>query len=435
MTIVRRATMQPGQPTIELSAVSRSFRKHRDLERSFQQRLIRMITRQRPPIDEFYPLKEVSLRIDSGDFLGIIGPNGAGKSTLLKLVTGIIPPTAGDLTVNGRVCSLLELGAGFHPDLTGRENIYLNGSIYGMNRRDIDKRIERIIDFAELGDFIDTPVKHYSSGMYVRLGFSVAIHTDPDILLVDEVLAVGDVNFQQKCLRSIERFRDSGGTLILVSHDLGTIQAVCNRAIWLEDGHIHADGDPLDVSMAYLERMAQREHKPAPAAEGEGVSRRWGTGRIRIENIELRRRSGEAADYFHTGETLIVRLHFRAEEEIASPVFGIALYHQSGAHVAGPNTAHAGIDLGVVRGAGWVDYVIAQTPLLEGVYTLSAAVVNHNDTETYDYRDRVCEFRVLAAHTPERYGLVMLGGQWLPPASEAAPTPAQTALRVPQPPG
>ncbi len=437
MTVIRRATVQPGEPAIELRAVSRSFRKHRDIERSFQQRLIRMATRQRPPIDEFYPLKDVSLRIAAGDFLGILGPNGAGKSTLLKLVTGIIPPTRGDLTVNGRVCSLLELGAGFHPDLTGRENIYLNGSIYGMNRGEIDKRIERIIDFAELGDFIDTPVKHYSSGMYVRLGFSVAIHTDPDILLVDEVLAVGDVNFQQKCLRSIERFRNRGGTLILVSHDLGTIQAVCSRAIWLEDGYIHADGDPLDVSMAYLEKMAQREQKPAPASGDEGASRRWGSGRIRIASVELRRRSGEPADYFHTGETLIVRLHFHAQEEIASPVFGVALYHQSGAHVAGPNTAHAGTDVGVVRGEGWVDYVIPQLPLLEGVYSLSAAVVNHNDTETYDYRDRVCEFRVLAAHTPERYGLVMLGGHWLPAASEAThpPTTEQTAPRVPQPPG
>lgn len=413
MTVVRRPQIQPDSPVVSLKNVSRAYDKQREYNRSLQQRLLRIITRkQRTSTDLFYPLQDVSLSIHSGDFLGIIGPNGAGKSTLLKLVTGIIVPTSGDLTVCGRVCSLLELGAGFHPDLTGRENIYLNGSIYGLNRREIDERIERIIDFAELGDFIDTPVKHYSSGMYVRLGFSVAIHTDPDILLVDEVLAVGDVNFQQKCLRSIENFRKRGGTLILVSHDLSTLQSICTRAIWLEDGRIQADGNPLDVGMAYLESMANREQTETSPVKTEEDSRRWGTGRIRITDVEMYRTNGQIGGYFYTGEPVRIRVKFESDEAVTSPVFGIAIHHQNGTHITGPNTAHAGIELGTIHGRGWIDYIVPQLPLLEGVYTVSAAVVNHNDTETYDYRDRICKFRVLSSRTPERYGLVVFGGHW-----------------------
>jgi len=415
MTVVRRPAVEPGQPAIELHDVSRSFRKNRDFERSLQQRLMRALTRRQSTIDVFFPLKDVSLRIETGDFLGILGPNGAGKSTLLKLITGIIPPTAGDLTVNGRVCSLLELGAGFHPDLTGRENIYLNGSIYGMSRREIDKRIERIIDFAELGDFIDTPVKHYSSGMYVRLGFSVAIHTDPDILLVDEVLAVGDVNFQQKCLRSIELFRNRGGTLILVSHDLSTIQSVCTRAIWLEDGRIHADGDPLDVGMAYLESMAHREHEHTQVDAANEASRRWGTGRVRIHTAELCSADGQPRDYFHNGETLHIRLHYHADGVVSAPIFGIAIHHQNGAHVAGPNTDFDGLVLGDLQGDGCVEYIVPALPLLEGVYNLTVAVVDATNTETYDYRDRLSQFRVLRGAATDRYGLVALGGYWQTP--------------------
>jgi len=414
MTVVRRYEVQPDEPVIHLHNVSRAFRKQRDYDRSLQQRFLHTVTRRRrPPVDLFYPLKDVSLSINAGDFLGVIGPNGAGKSTLLKLVTGIIIPTRGDLSVNGRVCSLLELGAGFHPDLTGRENIYLNGSIYGLNRREIDERIEQIIDFAELGDFIDTPIKHYSSGMYVRLGFSVAIHTDPDILLVDEVLAVGDVNFQQKCLRSIEGFRERGGTLILVSHDLGTIQSVCTRAIWLEDGHIHADGAPLDVSMAYLESMAHREH--TQSTESDATTRRWGTGRISIEAAELRGADGQVRDFFHSGETVVVRLHFRAEGVISGPIFGLAIHHQNGAHLAGPNTDFDGLVLGDVQGEGWIEYVVPALPLLEGVYTLTVAVVDATNTETYDYRFRIGQFRVLRGTATDRYGMIALGGYWRTP--------------------
>ena len=234
-----------------------------------QELFIRLFRGSKPPKDEFWPLNDFTLAVSPGDCIGVIGPNGSGKSTLLKLVTGILEPTEGDMLVAGRLSSLLELGAGFQADLTGRENIYLNGSIYGLSRAEIDERIDRIIDYAELGEFIDTQVKHYSSGMYVRLGFAVAIHTEPDLLLVDEVLAVGDIAFQRKCLTSIYQFRNRGGTLLFVSHDLSTIQSICNRVVWLEDGHIQAEGNAIDVIMQYQRHVAAEEN----AKQGTGRPR------------------------------------------------------------------------------------------------------------------------------------------------------------------
>ncbi|MBK8047995.1 MAG: ABC transporter ATP-binding protein [Anaerolineales bacterium] len=288
MPAFRSEHVIPGQPLVEMHHVARRFIKRRDRHRSFQDRFIRLLSRRNVEHEEFWPLRDVSLVLRPGESLGVVGPNGAGKSTLLKLVTGILPPTSGDLVVNGRVCSLLELGAGFQPDLTGRENIYLNGSIYGLTRAEMNARVDRIVDFAELGDFIDTPVKHYSSGMYVRLGFAVAINTDPDLLLVDEVLAVGDASFQHKCLAAIQDYRAAGGTLLLVSHDLNAIQSTCTHAVWLEHGLLQAEGAPIDVVMAYLAEMARKEDVARSEREGAGgvaepvMPGRWGNGAIRI---------------------------------------------------------------------------------------------------------------------------------------------------------
>ncbi|MCB0074309.1 MAG: ABC transporter ATP-binding protein, partial [Caldilineaceae bacterium] len=229
-------SVEPRQPLVQLKNVSKRFRIHRERQRSLQESFIRLFRREHRPQDYFWPLRDVSFSVYPGESVGLVGHNGSGKSTLLKLITGILEPTEGQIQVNGRLSSLLELGAGFHPDLTGRENIFLNGAIYGLSRKEMHARLGSIIDFAELHDFIDTPVKHYSSGMYVRLGFAVAIHAEPDLLLVDEVLAVGDAAFQHKCLDAIQAFRRRGGTLLMVSHDLGSIQNICNRAIWLEKG-------------------------------------------------------------------------------------------------------------------------------------------------------------------------------------------------------
>lgn len=413
MSVRRTHHLAPGEPLIEMHHVARRFTKKLDRGRSFQDLFIRLLGRKRSTADDFWPLRDLTLTVNPGDCIGVIGPNGSGKSTLLKLVTGILPPTSGDVVVRGRVSSLLELGAGFQSDLTGRENIYLNGSIYGLSRAEMSKRLDKIIDYAGLGDFIDTPVKHYSSGMYVRLGFAVAIHTDPDLLLVDEVLAVGDVQFQNRCMESIYRFRHNGGTLLLVSHDLGIIQSLCNRALWIENGLVAAEGSPQDVVMAYKHHMAELEDQDnANRQESISDGQRWGTREVEITGVELCSRNGQPRTTFSTGEPLTIRLHYRCAHPIEKPVFGFGINHQNGVHIFGPNTKFASLAIEDLQGSGTISYTIPELPLLEGQYTLSVAAVNDSDTITYDYHDRAYNFRI--AYSPLRagYGMVQLHGEW-----------------------
>ena len=407
--------LAPGA-VITINAVSRRFEIHRERQRSLQERFVNLFRNRKVMSSEFWPLHDVSFTVQRGESVGIIGPNGSGKSTLLKLIAGIIEPTSGEVIVRGRVSALLELGAGFHPDLTGKENIYLNGSLFGLSRRMIDERLESIIEFAELGEFIDMPVRHYSSGMYVRLGFAVAIHTDPDLLMVDEVLAVGDVAFQQKCMDAIRTFRQGGGTLFLVSHDLTTIQNICDRAIWIDQGKIHAMGEPTDVVMRYLGHLAQERedadltHTARPAL---GSAQRWGTGKVEITQVELCDQHGEPGTVFVTNTPIHVRMHFYAPQRVERPVFGIAIHHQNGAHVSGPNTRFdQHLHLPFVEGHGVVTYRIPALPLLEGGYVLTAAVVDFADTEMYDYHDRAYSFRVFPGKSRERFGLITLNGSW-----------------------
>jgi lipopolysaccharide transport system ATP-binding protein len=414
MSVQRIHSLAPGEPLIEMSHVGRRFTKKLDRGRSFQDLFIRIMRRQRSTGDDFWPLRDLSLTVNPGDCIGVIGPNGSGKSTLLKLLTGILPPTHGDMIVRGRVSSLLELGAGFQSDLSGRENIYLNGSIYGLSRAEMTRRLDQIIDYAGLGDFIDTPVKHYSSGMYVRLGFAVAIHTDPDLLLVDEVLAVGDVAFQNRCMESIYNFRRQGGTLLLVSHDLGTIQSLCNRSLWINDGLVAAEGAPAGVVMAYKQHMADLEDAQHGNAHAEGIAdgQRWGTREVEITHVELCSSSGQARTTFNTGEPLTIRLHYRCAQPVERPVFGFGISHQNGVHIFGPNTKFGALQIERLSGSGVISYTMAELPLLEGQFTLSVAAVNESDTTTYDYHDRAYNFRV--AYSPLRagYGMVQLHGDW-----------------------
>ena len=444
MSVSRSNSLVPGEPVLELRNVARRFVKRRERNRSFQDKFIRLLSRRNVTEEDFWPLRDVSFRLDRGETLGVIGPNGSGKSTLLKLITGILTPTHGDMIVNGRICSLLELGAGFQPDLTGRENIFLNGSIYGLSRAEMNNRIDSIVDFAELGDFIDTPVRHYSSGMYVRLGFAVAIHTNPDLLLVDEVLAVGDQTFQHKCMSAIQRFRNAGGTLLLVSHDLSAIEAICHRAIWLEQGLIQSAGRPTDVVLEYIRAQALQEERAQleRRAQGKGAlgaqkaraeqAGRYGTGKVLIEQVEMCTAAGQQGTAFATGEDMWVRMHYAAPERVEHPVFGLAVYHENGAHITGPNTEFSGLDIQAVEGTGVVTYHIPRLPLLEGRYRLAVAVHNPGDSEMYDYHDRLYEFQVYPSKQSERYGFFTIGGAWqIETTSEAhgqataAPHPAR----------
>ena len=420
---------------IRLENVSKRFTLHREQSRSFKELLLSFPRgRDDDRREEFWALKGVSFTVEPGETVGLIGPNGAGKSTALKLISRIIFPTSGRIAVNGRVGALLGVGAGFHTDLTGRENIYLNGSILGLSRSQIRRKLDEIIAFAELERFIDVPVKHYSSGMYVRLGFSVAVHTDPEVLLIDEVLAVGDQNFQHKCIERIMEIQRQGVTICFVSHGLGSVRQVCSRAIWLDHGTIQAAGDVEDAIAAYLRHAATEEEARIAAAVPEEeiaavevsppskdveepekpgeVKRRWGTGDVEVVAVSFLDATGTERHVFRVGEPWIVRMHYRAHRRIETPVFGLGVYRIDGVHVCGPNTHFAGLDIPFVEGEGDVYYRVDQLPLMEGTYSLSVAIVNKPDTVMYDCHDRLYTFRVRRVGRGEMYGVVSLGGEW-----------------------
>jgi lipopolysaccharide transport system ATP-binding protein len=403
---------ESGKTLIRFDAVSKRFVIHHERARSFQELAINVFRRNDDIHEVFWALQDVSFAVERGETVGIIGPNGAGKSTVLKLVSRILEPTSGRIEVNGRVGALLELGAGFHPDLTGRENIFLNGSILGLSRADIQRKFDEIVAFAELERFIDVPVKHYSSGMYVRLGFSVAVHTDPEVLLVDEVLAVGDQNFQHKCLERILEIQQQGVTIMFVSHGLGAVRQLCSHAIWLDRGTVQAAGDVDDTVSAYLQHAAAEEDARSAAMVSEN-ERRWGTGDVEVVSVSFLDAEGRERHVFRVGEPWTVRLHYQSSQRIESPVFGLAVFRNDGLHVCGPNTKIANLDIPFVEGEGDVCYHVDSLPLMEGTYSVTVAAHNETDTVMYDFHDRLYTFKVRQVGEGECYGLVSLRGEWV----------------------
>lgn len=395
--------------TIRFDGVSKKFALRQKRARSFQELTLSLLRRNRASCEVFWALRDVSFGVEQGETVGLIGPNGAGKSTALKLISRIIEPTSGQIEVDGRVGALLELGAGFHPDLTGRENIYLNGSILGLSRAQIRRKLDAIIDFAELECFIDVPVKHYSSGMYVRLGFSVAVNTEPEILLVDEVLAVGDAAFQRKCLDRINDLRRRGVTILFVSHSAETVRSICPRVLWLENGRLVSDGTAESVVTHYLTHTwATDAGRARPETEDD---RRWGSGQVQIVGVRLLSGDGQEKQLFHVGEPLAVEMRYQTANRVERPVFGLAIHRADGTHVAGPNTRFAGHDIPYIEGEGTIRYTVPSVPLLEGMYYLSVSAHNWEDTQGFDYHDRLYSFRVLPSEG-ERYGVVTLNGEW-----------------------
>jgi len=401
-------------PAIRLDHISKRFMLRTDGPRSFQDTFIGLLRGRRAGKQEFWALRDVSFAVQPGETVGLIGPNGSGKSTLLKLVSRILVPTSGDITVNGKVSTLLELGAGFHPDLTGRENIYLNGSVMGLGRREIHERLGDIIAFAELERFIDMPVKHYSSGMYMRLGFSVAVHADPDILLVDEVLTVGDQSFQLKCYDRIAELREHGVTILLVSHNLEDVRRVCDQTVWLEEGVMQHKGGVDQVIERYVSRvMAQEERRLMEQGVLANGENRWGSGEIRITDVRFYDRDGQERYIFATGERLQARIRYAAPTRIERPVFGVAIYRADGLHINGPNTKLSGYHIPVVEGEGEVWCAFEMLPLLEGSYQFSASVYDETCTHPYDHLDRAFPFRVRAGdRIQERYGTFYVPCEW-----------------------
>jgi homopolymeric O-antigen transport system ATP-binding protein len=421
---------------ITFDHVSKHFTLRHERPRSFQELFLHLLhSKRNRSREEFWALRDISLQVRPGEMLGIIGPNGAGKSTILKLISGIIPPSSGKVDINGRVSALLELGAGFHPDLTGRENIYLNGSILGFSRADMDSLYDEILDFSELGHFVDVQVKHYSSGMYMRLGFSIAIHVRPDILLVDEILAVGDQAFQVRCLDKINDMKRRGLTIILVTHDLHAVRTMCTRAIWLDDGQIQAKGDVDPVVDQYLAQVRMEDRHALSQAEaarfvdeGDGHDEseltslqvaqdestwRWGSRQGEILNVQFLDRQGQEQRSFETGETLVVRIHYVAHQPIDKPQFGLALYHAGGFHINGPNTVFSGVEIGAIEGQGYIDHIIEDLPLLEGTYLTSVSLYDHDGLHPYDHHHQAYTFRVHPnPDIQEKFGSILIPSSW-----------------------
>jgi ABC-type polysaccharide/polyol phosphate transport system ATPase subunit len=353
--------------------------------------------------EPLWALSDVSLRIAPGTTAGVIGPNGCGKSTLLQLIAGVLVPDGGTVTTRGRVTSLLELGAGFSPELTGRENVYLNASLHGVTREVVRARFDAIVAYAELERFIDMPVRTYSSGMYVRLGFAVAVHLDPEIVLVDEAFAVGDAHFQRKCLHTIREFQRDGRTIVLVSNDLHLVEQLCSEVTLLQQGRVVAAGPAADVIGRYHELDAGR------GAPGPG--QRWGTGAVEITGVDVLS-GGRPAATVRTRDAVTIRLHYRCAAPVDRPVFGVAIHRDDGVHVTGPNTRTSGLAIDRVEGTGAVDYAIEGLPLLPGRYLVSAAVYDHDLITPFDHRDRVVPLVVVEGGTAERLGIVELGAGW-----------------------
>jgi ABC-type polysaccharide/polyol phosphate transport system ATPase subunit len=367
---------------------------------------------------EFWAVRNVYLDIPHGATVGIIGENGAGKSTLLKLLTGITLPTTGELQVNGRVASLLELGAGFHPEFSGRDNIHLNCSILGMSEEEIAERYPRIVEFSELRDFIDRPVKTYSSGMYVRLGFAVAASVDPDILMIDEALSVGDEHFKGKCINRLNEFREQGKTTIFVSHDMGAVKSMCQHVVLMDKGEVLEQGNAEKVSDEYLKRAKARGNERLSALNrGTSAYPRWGTGEIETHAVDMLDASGSPSFVFRTNEPFRVRVRYRVLREARNPVFGIGLYRSDGTYVNGANhhwrEAPIVIERAVPGEEGVVEMAFERMPLLAGQYYVTTFLYDHSKAAptAIDHREHAVTFEVVDDRR-HQHGMLYLPCHW-----------------------
>ena len=389
---------------LEVSHLTKTFRLHSEKTNSIKQLIA---TGGRNKFAEFTALSDVSFTVNEGEVFGVIGQNGSGKSTLLKCMAGILQPNAGSVTVHKRMSALLELGAGFHPELSGRENIFLNAAILGMGRREIAARFDEIVEFSGLESFIDAPVKTYSSGMYVRLAFAVAINVDPRLLIVDEILAVGDVTFQQRCLEKFVEFRNDGRTIILVTHDLGSVKNMCDRAIWLTHGVITGEGDPSDLVDAYTEMMLGNRNRNV-----DGSVRR-GSGELQISSVELFVGDNpEPVKRFRTSDNIRLRLNYTAAKPVPKPIFGFEIESLGGATVTAPCTRDVGLIPEMVSGEGHVDIVMDAVGLLPGTYDIHTTVTDFNRQHEYDNVHLALRFDVMSGKPYETGGLVTMRPQW-----------------------
>ena len=416
--------------TVTLSNVSKSFTIRHEQSRTLQETVLGFLLHRREAPEEFWALREVSFRAAPGQTLGIIGQNGSGKSTILKLIAGTLRPTSGTVQTNGRVFALLELGAGFHPDLTGRENIFLNGSFLGLSRREMALHYESILRFAELETFIDTPLKHYSSGMQMRLGFAIAAHVDPGILVIDEVLAVGDASFRQKCFATLSDFKRQGKTIIFVSHDAVAVRRFCDEALWIEAGRVREIGDPERVTRAYLaEAQAGRPRSGGVGAALDGAAATEAVAAappISLRLVETIDPSAQPATHFFPGMPVTVRLSYQARVDCEDVTFAVGLHRPDGSALHTVTTRSQG-GLMVPAGEGEVLCSLGVLPLGPGEYAVSAGAWLGTDWRgAGERRFRAARFALEPRHAPGTT-LLALAPRWLrlpnapqPPAATPA---------------
>lgn len=414
---------------IEMNDISKSFKKHsrRNQFLTMKSTLIRDLWKLRQATSDddgkFWALNDFNLKVRPGETVGLIGSNGSGKSTALKIVAGILRPTTGSVVVDGRISALIELGAGFHPEISGRENIFINGIMLGLTKQQIRDKFDEIVEFSELGNFIDNPVRTYSSGMFMRLGFAVAVHVDPDILLIDEVLAVGDQSFIHKCLERIFDFKRRGKTIVVVSHDLGTVEKLCSRVVWLSKGDQRKEGAPREVIGSYLMAVAEREEEryateheqiqealdeqlnidkqisdqqttetqkeslPLPS-NAEKNGKRWGNRKVEITGFRVLDSEKKERYVYQTGEAVTFEIQYRATKPVKNPVFGIGFFLQDGTWCYGSNSVIEHMRIKKVEGTGWVKIHFSNLSLIQNSYILDVAVHSEDGTP-FDFHSRM----------------------------------------------
>lgn len=411
-------------PAIRVDDVSKMYRKYTERSTSLKERITKV---KGDRYEEFWALTDVSLEIQHGEFYGLIGHNGSGKSTLLRMMAGVHKPTKGRISVDGRITALLELGAGFHPDLSGRENIYLNASILGLRRNDVDKILDDIIDFSQIegladGNPIDAPVKTYSSGMFVRLGFSVAVHMKPEILLIDEVIAVGDEEFQRRCFEHLFKLRSEGVTIVFVTHALPIVQNVCSGAAWFDHGVMQLEGKATDVVKGYLEVVNSKEEtrlEAEVAASQSGLSLSGvSIHAIKIASAQLLDGNGNPTTVARTGEPLTVRFFYETTEPVKAPVFTIGIKNEAGVHV-GVTPMRPGDHDTIMSGNGYIDFVMPRLVLAAGEFMLGVDIHDEHAMVRFDHHEDLLPIRVQPG-SDFILGIADLQGKWTIPAPAAA---------------
>jgi ABC-2 type transport system ATP-binding protein len=397
---------------VKVDSVSKRFRLFHEKYTSLKERAIHL---GKIPYVDFWALKNIDIEVAHGETVGLLGHNGSGKSTLLKCIAGILQPTTGEIRTVGRVAALLELGAGFHPDLSGRENVFLNASLMGVNRREMQRKFDDIVAFAELEAHIDQQVKYYSSGMYVRLGFAVAVNMDPEILLVDEVLAVGDELFQRKCLDRVKQFQREGRTILVVTHSVDQVRQICDRVAVLDQGDMVALDIPGSAVRIYREHLLRRQQyeeaerlvvsenvdgsPDGPGADGAVTQLSQEAKRnlqVRITDVTFEFPGCDRRPYLVSGEPLTIHVRYEASRPVNEFVVGLAVYDLEGHLLFGWNTDTMGLDLGCVDGRGEISFSIAAVPLLDGTYPVTIGMHSHDHATVYDWREQRESFEVMS---------------------------------------